>query len=263
MKLIKGFLINLQFLTALPIKANLPMDQEYLEKSIRTFPLLGLFQGVLYSMLLYSLLEWTPFSPLAVVFIVWLFMIISSGGIHLDGWMDASDAFFSYQDKDKRVEIMKDPRTGAFGVLAVIILLSLRFLFIYEITMFASFQSFLLIMLIPFLSKGIMGVVLLTILPAKKDGLASFFRKAGKQGTLKVYPVYLIVLLGIITIFDADSVLLAIALTVSAFGCYLFIRRKAEKWFGGITGDVLGATVEGTETFLWMILWLLHYFVMG
>jgi adenosylcobinamide-GDP ribazoletransferase len=42
-----------------------------------------------------------------------------------------------------------------------------------------------------------------------------------------------------------------------------YLKRKIVKWFGGMTGDVLGASVEGTELLLWMALWLLHYFVMG
>ncbi|MEH7382844.1 adenosylcobinamide-GDP ribazoletransferase [Bacillus sp. JJ1533] len=263
MKWIKGFLISLQFLTALPIKMSLPMDKIHVEKSIQTFPLLGLLQGVLYSLLLLVLMEWTPFSLLATAFIIWLCTIILSGGIHLDGWMDASDAFFSYQDKEKRLDIMKDPRTGAFGVLSVIILLSCRFLFIYEILASLSALSFLLIMFIPFLSKGVMGMVLLAVPAVRKDGLASYFKKAARPNTLNIYPIYLVALLSLIAFIDIHFILPVLTLVVVAIGCYFFICRKSIKWFGGITGDVLGASAEGTENILWLTLWLLHYFVMG
>lgn len=263
MKMIKGFLISLQFLTALPIKMNLPMDKTHIEKSIKMFPMLGLFQGVLYSLLLYVLTEWTSLSFMAVAFAVWLFTILLTGGIHLDGWMDTSDAYFSYQDREKRLEIMQDPRTGAFGVLAVIILLSTRFLFIYEITIFDNNLALLLIALIPFFSKSVMGIMLLTIPAAKKDGLASFFGKAGNSSTLKVYPFYLAFLLGCMLFTDIQFMLPSLVLTVIAIGCYFFIRKISVTSFGGITGDVLGASAEGMENILWMTLWLLHYFAMG
>ncbi|WP_068677375.1 adenosylcobinamide-GDP ribazoletransferase [Oceanobacillus sp. Castelsardo] len=259
---ITGFLITIQFLTALPIKKSLPMGKDYIEKSIQSFPLLGLLQGTFYSILLYILLEWTPFSTLAIAFIIWLATILITGGIHLDGWMDMSDAYFSYQDKEKRLEIMKDPRAGAFGVMSLLVLLSSRFLFIYEVIQFPTIVTFLVIVLIPFLSKVVMGMVLLHIPAAKKEGLASFFQNAAKKTTLYIYPVYLIIIVALISMIDFHFIFLALLFVLIALVCYLLIRRKSVKHFGGITGDILGASGEGTENILWMTLWLLHYFAM-
>jgi adenosylcobinamide-GDP ribazoletransferase len=258
----KGFLINLQFFTAIPITLELPMDKEYLRKAVQTFPLLGLFQGFLYSFLFYLFQEFTPFSDLAVAFLLWLATILLTGGIHLDGWMDASDAYFSYQDKEKRIEIMKDPRTGAFGVISIIILLSCRFLFIYEITTNVQLLSYILIAAIPFLSKTVMGVLLLTVKTAKNEGLGRLFQNAASPKSLWIYPVYTVILLVLLALINIELLYVGYLLLV-AIGCYLFLRQKVVKWFGGITGDVLGASVEGTELILWMTVWLLHYFVMG
>ncbi|RTR28470.1 adenosylcobinamide-GDP ribazoletransferase [Robertmurraya yapensis] len=261
MTFLKGFLLNLQFFTSIPIRVALPMDKKHLQSSIKSFPLVGLLQGILYSGLVYVLIQWTPFSTVAIAFLLWLATIIITGGIHLDGWMDVSDAYFSYQDQEKRLEIMKDPRIGAFGVLAVIVLLSSRFLFIYEIIGSMSFASYFMVALIPFLGKSIMGAMLVTIPSAKKEGLAAMFQEAGKRRSLVVYPIYLAIVaffvqwMGLIVPF---FILVGVALV-----CYGFIRIKAIKWFNGITGDVLGASVEGTEMILWLTLWLLHYFVMG
>lgn len=263
MKFIKGFIINLQFFTSLPINIVIPMDKYHLRSSIKSFPLLGLLQGGIYSLVVYTLAEWTPFSSLAVAFFLWLLTILLTGGIHLDGWIDGSDAFFSYQDRARRLEIMKDSRTGAFGVLSVIVLLGSRFLFIYEIISSMNGLFYFLILMLPFLSKEVMGAVLLTVPAAKKEGLASFFQAAGKRRDLALYPVYFIVLIGIFMYLFVDAVLPALILAVVAAGSYFFIRRKSVKWFGGITGDVLGASVEGTENILWMTMWLLHYFVMA
>jgi len=263
MKWLKGFFINLQFFTSIPVPLALPMDHNSLRHAIKTFPLLGLLQGILYAGLLFLLTEWSPFSSLAIAFLLWLFTIVVTGGIHLDGWMDASDAYFSYQNKEKRLEIMSDPRTGAFGVLSVFILLSARFLFIYEIVERVQPTSYLLITLIPFFSKLVMGMLLLTVPSAKDKGLAILFQQAAQPTVLATYPFYIVICIALITRLELSLIALALILNVVALVGYLFIRARVQKWFGGITGDVIGASVEGIEVLLWMTVWLLHYFVMG
>ena len=261
MKFWKGFLIDIQFFTAIPIKLELPMDQEHLKKAVQAFPLVGLLQGIIYSAIFYFCSEFTPFSHLASAFLLWLATIFLTGGIHLDGWMDASDAFFSYQDQEKRLEIMKDPRTGAFGVLSILVLLSCRFLFIYESTVNVENTFYIIIAMIPFLSKSVMGVLLLTVRAAKNEGLGALFQKAAKPQSLWPYPFYLVCLLILVSFFSKEFFIIGILILAAACCTFLF-RRKAMKWFGGITGDVLGAAVEGIELLLWMTVWLLHYFVM-
>lgn len=261
MSWIKGFLINLQFFTTIPIRFVLPMDKKHLEKAIQTFPLLGLLQGGIYAGILYAMVEWTPFSALAAAFALWLATIIVTGGIHLDGWIDSSDAFFSYGDKDKRLEIMKDPRTGAFGVLSVIVLLSTKFFFIYEIITKFQSATYLLAIAIPFVSKMLMGILLVLVNPAKNEGLGALFRNASSIRTLWIYPVYL--LLFAVTSFLTGLSICFASYVLAAILIFLFLRKKIMEWFGGMTGDTLGASVELTEVLLWMTMWLLHYFAMG
>jgi adenosylcobinamide-GDP ribazoletransferase len=261
-KLLKGFLINLQFFTAIPVHLELPMDKPHLKSAVQAFPLLGMLQGGIYASLFYLLLEYTPFSNLAVAFMLWLMSILLTGGIHLDGWMDASDGYFSYKDQQMRLQVMNDPRTGAFGVISVIVLLSSRFLFIYEITVNVHVASYLMIVAIPLLSKSVMGLLLLTVKSAKKEGLGALFQSAAAPKDLWTYAVNIIGFLALVILFDGGFYYVSILL-VTAFVSLLFCRRNAKRWFGGITGDILGAAVEGTELFLWMTLWLLHYFVMA
>lgn len=257
----KGFLINLQFFSTIPIPLSLPMDKKHLERAIQTFPILGIVQGTIYAGLLYSMMEWTPFSPLAAAFVLWLATILLTGGIHLDGWMDSSDAFFSYRDQQKRLEIMKDPRTGAFGVLSVIVLLSARFFFLYEIINMIGDATYMLAIAIPFLSRTVMGVLLVSVKPAKKEGLGALFKESSSQKTVWIYPVYLlgfVVLLLFNGLYSSLASYLLVAILI-----VLFLKQKIVEWFGGLTGDSLGASVELTEVLLWMTLWLLHYFAMG
>ncbi|WP_408006358.1 adenosylcobinamide-GDP ribazoletransferase [Pseudalkalibacillus sp. A8] len=262
MKYIKGFIINLQFFTMIPIPLEVPMDEDHLEKAVRTFPLLGLFQGFIYAFLVYFLVHWTPFSSLAIAFFLWLVMILLTGGIHLDGWMDASDAYFSYRSIEKRLEIMKDPRVGAFGVLSVIILLSTKFLFIYEIVTTLTLTSYLAIAFLPVLSKSLMGILLIMVEPAKEEGLAHHFRNAAVSSLFGIYSVYMLLIIGALSLVDMRTLLTFMIMLIVAVMGFAFLHTKVGKWFGGITGDVLGASVEGVELMLWMTLWLLHYSVM-
>ncbi|EIJ79897.1 cobalamin-5-phosphate synthase CobS [Bacillus methanolicus PB1] len=261
--MIKGFLINLQFFTSVPVPLKLPMNKSHLKKAIQTFPLLGIFQGFVFSLVLYFLQHNTPFSDLAVAFFLWLMTIILTGGIHLDGWMDASDAYFSFRDREKRLEIMKDPRTGAFGVISVIILLSSRFLFIYEITVQANLFSFYLMMFIPFLGKSAMGYFFTGLPSARKEGMAFFFRQAADVRSLWIYPLYLLFFFGLAFLVNIKLFLFSAVMFFSAVVAVIFLKYKIMKWFGGVTGDVLGSAVEGVELLLWAILWLLHYFAMA
>ncbi|KKK38559.1 cobalamin biosynthesis protein CobS [Mesobacillus campisalis] len=261
MSYIKGFLLNMQFFTSIPIPLSLPMDKGHLERAVRTFPLLGLFQGAVYSALLYILVEWSSFSILTAAFAVWLAGIILTGGIHIDGWMDASDAYFSFRDKEKRLEIMSDPRTGAFGALSVIVLLSSRFFFIYEIVARMSGLSYFLIACIPIFSRAVMGVLLTVVKGAKEEGLGQLFQQSTTKYTLYAYPLYLFFPLA--GYWATNQAVSFIFMVLATLAILFYLRHKIPKWFGGMTGDVLGASVEGTELLLWMTLWLLHYFVMG
>jgi adenosylcobinamide-GDP ribazoletransferase len=263
MKTIKGLIMSIQFFTSIPIPYEVPMDRVHMEKAIKMFPLLGLLQGIFYSFLLYGLMHWTSFSPLAVAFAVWLSLIVLTGGLHLDGWMDASDAFFSYRDKQRRLEIMKDPRIGAFGVLSVIVLLSARFLFIYEIILQAVEATYFFLLFIPFLGKSVMGILLLKVQAAKEEGLGTLFKQAATPRTLWIYPIYIVIVFGGMLIMMPEAVTGFLLLLIVSILFLLIAARKMVKWFGGITGDVLGASVEGAEIVLWMTLWLWHCFVMG
>src|SRR5699024_12629611 len=98
---------------------------------------------------------------------------------------------------------------------------------------------------------------------AKNGGTAYFFKKAIIYEKPWTYLSYL-VLFGIVSyfIYPMVSMIYFLLVGLSALA-FIISHKKIMKWFGGITGDVIGASVEGVETILWMIVWLLHYFVMG
>ncbi|RBP08103.1 adenosylcobinamide-GDP ribazoletransferase [Rossellomorea aquimaris] len=262
MILFKSFLLNLQFFTILPIRKEFSIGKREMKWMVRTFPLLGLFVGVFLLGGYVFLNSLTHISPLGIAFFIWVMPIVLTGGIHLDGYMDASDAFFSYRDKKKRLDIMKDPRVGAFGVLSLVVLLSSKFLFIYE-TILQTHSPFFIVMIlvsIPFLSRMMMGASLILIPAAQTSGMGYGFRK-----NMTGYDLIWIVsglLLGGVGSFYLNWFYFYALFTLVALAVFWFVYSRSIKWFGGMSGDTIGASVEGVELCLWMTIWLLHVFAM-
>lgn len=262
MKLLMGFLLNIQFFTSIPVRRSLPMDEACMKRALGVMPLAGLLQGVLWAGLLYTMLNMTPVSALAAAFFLWLAGIAITGGLHLDGWADASDAYFSYRDREKRLAIMSDPRIGAFGVLSLVVLLAARFFFIYETVLYIKPEAYVWIASIPFFGKAVTGLLIAFVPAAKAEGLAYYFRKFAGSWLAWLYGAYLAVFLAVLILLGGSAG--GVVLLAAASSAFLFAgRRQAKKLFGGITGDVLGAASEGTELMLWMIVWLLHFSAMG
>ena len=86
------------------------------------FPMVGIVIGVCE----YVLGNWILGRDYGVLFFsvcMTLLPILLTGGIHLDGFMDTSDALASYGDREKKLAILKDSHTGAFAVLGLCIYL--------------------------------------------------------------------------------------------------------------------------------------------
>ncbi|WP_050181804.1 adenosylcobinamide-GDP ribazoletransferase [Domibacillus robiginosus] len=249
--------ILVQFFTVFPLHRTLPMEQAERRAVLHLLPLLGLIKGTIYAGAFWVLLEWSPFSTLSIAFLVWLLPIVLTGGLHLDGWMDWADAHFSFRDKEKRLAILKDPHMGAFGVLALIVLLASKFLFIYE-TVHAGSRHTSTIVLIPFFAQTLTGLLLQYAPSAKQEGLAAFFQK-GRSGSLPaIYSIFFVMMMSVYALHLLFWIMAGVF-----FLYFIWVKATAAKEFGGITGDLLGASQEGAELLLWMIVWLSVFFGTG
>ncbi|QKY68694.1 adenosylcobinamide-GDP ribazoletransferase [Lentibacillus sp. CBA3610] len=257
-----GMGINLQFFTSIPIKSEIPMNRFHLSYALRTFPLLGLLQGVIYASVLFVLLSFTPFSDVMTALCLWLILIFLSGGIHLDGLIDTSDAYFSYRDPERRLAIMQDPRVGAFGVLSVIVFLGVRFVILYELITMADVWTYVLVMLVPFFGKMLMGTYLQVLPTARSHGMAHFFKHGTSSSFWMVYGFYLIIIGILIGLLNFELLACYLILVSCMIVIGYIIAGRIKKHFDGISGDTLGASSEGMELVLWIVMWLLHSFAM-
>ncbi|MFD2682133.1 adenosylcobinamide-GDP ribazoletransferase [Bacillus seohaeanensis] len=258
-----AFLLSLQFFSSIPIRKELKMEKDDIRKMIRLFPFFGFVFGLIWLGVFVVVDAFTPLSSLALAFIIWLLPIMLTGGIHLDGWMDVSDAYFSYQDKEKRLEIMKDPRVGAFATLSIFVLLSSKFLFIYESLSHDKEIIYFTLLFIPLISRSFIGAMLINMKTARREGMAFFFRQHLSERE-NGWILFFLVIAGVVLlsvnsiIFTMFSVFILITVIY-----YWFANKKTITWFGGMTGDTIGASMEGLECILWMTVWLWQYCVMA
>jgi len=228
------------------------MDRKSVTAMFSTLPWIGAGIGIFTS----SVWLYLDASPLFLAFTIVFIGIAVSGGLHLDGFVDTSDAFFSYRNIEKRHEILADPRIGAFGAMALLFFIMGKIILLAEIITLNGLKWEWLIVL-PFLARAGM-VYYFIITPAARDkGLAAFFKKRFDHRKLLVTTLILIVVgSGFIAVIS-ESVLIAVISFVLLFSCAHLYKHWTKKQFGGVTGDLSGAFVEGMEVVLWLVIFSL------
>lgn len=201
--------------------------------------------GILFSFLWFTLWRilslFITLSPILRGFFMTLFTLWLTGGLHLDGLMDTCDAIFSHRDRQTRLEILSDTHAGSFAVIGCVIIILAKTLLFSELLSLPPTPYPLIP--IPIYSRLGMAFLLNTLPFAKSGGLAVML---GSSRNSK-HNVFLAALMLLLCAFSPKSI------TVSFVFCLLFWRWECLRIFGGITGDLLGAFVEGSEVI--MLLW--------
>ena len=159
-----------------------------------------------------------------------------TGGIHVDGLLDTSDALSSWQERERRLEILKDSHAGAFAVITACAF----FLIWYgAYSQLWTDRRALLIMALGFMvSRCLSGISVMMFPKARKDGtVAEFSRKAEDMIVRNVLIVYLGILLAVMIWIQPVMGILSFGTAILVF---LYYHYKAMKYFGGITGDLAG-----------------------
>lgn len=246
-----SIIIAVSFFTIIP----LPMV-EWTSRRMRFLPLLMPFVGLGIGSLgygLYYLLTKMTVSDFTSAVAMVLFYLVITGGLHMDGLMDTADAYFSRQSKERKLEIMKDSRVGAFAVMALFCLLLAKTALFYEVFRAGSQVAILLIM-IPVLSRIVQAWMLCHFQYAKEDGLAAMYSQAKGLKMSSLLGLYFMLSLGVVyTLLGVTALVLPLVLVLFTFFYYF----SAKKNFGGITGDIVGAYVELAEVLMLGVLFLI------
>ncbi|GAB6988266.1 adenosylcobinamide-GDP ribazoletransferase [Paenibacillus pini] len=250
-----------QFLSRFPVKANLDYTPALFQQSTRFYPLVGAAIGLCIGIIAAGTTYVLPAAPAAVlVLIVW---VILTGGLHLDGWMDTADGLLSYRSRERMLEIMKDSRVGAMGVIACVLLLMLKGTLIYSLLSSSrnGVLPTLLLILPPIWSRWFMIHAMAGYPMARgKEGLAGAnFNGISKKHTVRAFrmaavlTLVITVLMPFLGIHDSSwlqSVVAWLGLPILAWLSGTWAARQMSNKLGGLTGDTYGALNEGIETVL-------------
>ena len=127
-KYITGFFMTWGNFFSIPCPCK-RWDSRYTSLMLGFLPLIGLLIGIIWAVLYYALVT-LGFPFLVVAFFVTLIPLILCGFMHMDGFMDVSDALMSRRDLAERQRILKDSNTGAFAVISVIFMILGYFCFL-------------------------------------------------------------------------------------------------------------------------------------
>lgn len=240
------------FLGAIAFYTCLPVPQQWLltfNGIARWAPIVGLAIGSLLGLLDQGLsyLGMPLLTRSAIVVAGWVAL---TGGLHLDGAMDTADGL-AVLDPQRRLAVMADSHTGAFGAMAAVIILLLKVAALAEI---ATHRWFVLALVAGWGRWG--QVVAIVRYPYLKLEGKGAFHKVALRSRWEVMPT-LVLLLSLSAIQGALSPVLWLSVGIASFGGSA-IAMMTGLWFnrqlGGHTGDTYGAVVEWTEALLLCLL---------
>ncbi|WP_024679933.1 adenosylcobinamide-GDP ribazoletransferase [Pseudomonas syringae] len=240
------FWIALQFLGSLPIRLpGMPRPEE-LGRSLLFYPLVGVVFGTLL-LGFNALLSGAPLMLHAALLLsAW---VLLSGGLHLDGLADSADAWLGgFGDRERTLNIMKDPRSGPIAVVTLVVVLLLKFAAI--VALIESHNSIGLL-LAPLIGRSAMLALFLGTPYVRSGGLGQALadhlpRSLGRK-VLLVSAVACVVLAG----GSGIAALLVCAV------CFYGLRHMMMRRLGGSTGDTAGALLELLELAVLLTLALL------
>lgn len=239
----------LSFLTRIPVP-RVPYSEADWHKSPAYYPAVGLILGLLLWGAAWVLpLLFSGWVCAVLLLVVWVYL---TGGLHLDGWMDLADGLGSNRPKERALEIMKDSRVGAMGVLAAFLLLLVKLVCISDVLVEGHLALFILP---PVIARFVLICAVWFWPYISKNGIGQGLR-GGLSGLVLIMGLVLVCLVAWWVDQISGLIILGGAL-VLGFGWIHRVYRK----LGGLTGDCYGAGVEWTEVMVLLMILLVGRFL--
>ncbi len=239
MGLFKGFLTCTSMFTVFPCKAF--WEEKYLRWVIPTLNLLGLCIGILWYLFARVIIT-TPIIPEFKAILLFVFPLLMSGFIHIDGLLDTADSLCSRQNLEKQREILKDSRIGAFGAITLVM-----YMFFGYVIMLQMLQRDIsaTIVLIPIISRYIASEMLIKHNSFSENGFADTFKKDVKVKQ-KIF-MYLTFFVSLTLALVLGNFKEGLFLIMILCGTGYAIGETLCKHYKGVSGDLCGFTIASIE----------------
>lgn len=243
------FLGAVRFFTRLPVPGWVGHSAEALGHAARWLPAVGLLVGLLGALVWWAAsLLWAQ--PVALL-LAMAAMLLTTGAFHEDGLADTADGLGGGWDKAKILAIMKDSRTGSYGVVALWLALTGKFVLLGQ---FATDLLPWALLAGQSVSRLMPAVLLATMDYARADDSSK-----SRPLTARLSPGGL----AFAALFPAAACLWlpwpqALAGCVLAGLATWWLAAKLRRWLGGHTGDALGAVQQASELAFYLGL-LVHW----
>lgn len=235
--MIKAFLLALQFLTVIPVRVSLEIAPRLMARAMAWFSVVGLMLGAILALVDAGLRAiFPPVVGAALLLAIWVAL---TGALHLDGFLDCCDGLLVAKSPEKRLEILRDTRVGAFAVVGGICLLLLKFTVLLELPTGYRMAALLVT---PALTRAAMVYAARAYPYARSDsGLGQLFREGLSWRDVTVAVAIAVVAAGL-----ALGVI-GLALALCVWLMTVIVSWWVQRRIPGLTGDVYGAINELTE----------------
>ncbi len=243
--MLTSFILSLQFLTRLPLHIHIDITDKRLGQSVLFYPLVGLLIGLSLNFIQLLLPSYAPELNSAIILSLW---VLLTGGLHLDGLADCTDAWAGgLGNKQRSLEIMKDPAAGPMAVVILSLLLLLKWSALLAIL--KQENTLAILLMAPCLGRISILILMFSTPYIRKNGLGSALQYALPKTTAVVISFFGLLL---------AAILLTPSVLFAALMAMVCIRYLALQRLQGVTGDVYGACVEIVETSV-LVSWVLTH----
>ena len=202
-------------------------------------PVVGAFVGALWTLLAFAL-RWLSVPPLVAGAALCAFPFLITGGIHMDGFLDVTDAVRSWRSPEERRKILKDPHVGSFAVLFAVLLVMAQFALFSSAKETAAPFALLLIAAV---SRTLAGLCVTALRPMETSEYSGVYRKGTRPSHVAFFAAALALELALGFVFLGKYGFASLAVIAG----YLLFLLRAFRSLGGMSGDVSGYAMTIAE----------------